>query len=74
VENAIGCGTFIDSMADREMIQMQNFLVQIKDTSDVTEHMFKWAELSMNDREKLGRNQFDVLRMCDCDTLPLHDK
>ena len=43
-QNAIGCGTFIDDMSDRELDQIAVFLERCKDVSDVREHMYKWND------------------------------
>eukprot|EP00937_MAST-01D_sp_MAST-1D-sp2_P001936 g1936.t1 len=43
-QNAIGCGTFIDDMEDRELDQIERFLTAIKDCRDVRDHLYKWNE------------------------------
>lgn len=42
-QNAIGCTSFIDDVNDRELISIQNFLLQTKDENDVRDHMYRWT-------------------------------
>lgn len=42
-QNAIGCTSFIDDVHDRELLSIQNFLLETKDERDVRDHMHRWT-------------------------------
>ena len=42
IENAIGCGSYINQEDDIEMWQIADFLESIKDCKDVREHCKYW--------------------------------
>lgn len=41
-ENAIGCSSFIDNMRDRELYDIEKFLLEIVDVEDVRQHLHLW--------------------------------
>ena len=41
--NAIGCSSFIDDMADRELDSISRFLTKIKEAEDVRSHLHMWT-------------------------------
>jgi RNA polymerase II subunit A small phosphatase-like protein len=43
-KNAIGCGTFIDDLRDRELPVIADFLREIEHAKDVREHMLRYPD------------------------------